>query len=127
MASTALRAGRYVVLANSRGPGTLDSVIASLPDGASAGTVEQAAGARVERGFAIPTEDLFRGETGPRGALYVGSPETVAEKIAANLRALSANLFELKYGMPGLTHESLMRNIELHGQRVVPRVRELLA
>jgi 8-hydroxy-5-deazaflavin:NADPH oxidoreductase len=47
MASTALRAGRYVVLANSRGPGTLDSVIASLPDGASAGTVEQATGARV--------------------------------------------------------------------------------
>jgi 8-hydroxy-5-deazaflavin:NADPH oxidoreductase len=47
MASTALRAGRYVVLANSRGPGTLDSVIAALPDGASAGTAEQAAGARV--------------------------------------------------------------------------------
>jgi predicted dinucleotide-binding enzyme len=47
MASTALRAGRQVVLANSRGPGTLDSVIASLPGGASAGTVEQAAGARV--------------------------------------------------------------------------------
>jgi predicted dinucleotide-binding enzyme len=47
MASTALRAGRSVMLANSRGPGTLDSVIASLPDGASAGTVEQAAGARV--------------------------------------------------------------------------------
>jgi predicted dinucleotide-binding enzyme len=47
MASTALRAGRHVMLANSRGPGTLDSVIASLPDGAAAGTVEQAAGARL--------------------------------------------------------------------------------
>jgi predicted dinucleotide-binding enzyme len=45
MASTALRAGRYVMLANSRDPGTLNSVIASLPDGASAGTVEQAAAA----------------------------------------------------------------------------------
>ena len=45
MATTAVRAGRYVVLANSRGPDTLNSVIASLPDGASAGTVEQAAGA----------------------------------------------------------------------------------
>jgi probable LLM family oxidoreductase len=80
-----------------------------------------------ERGFAIPTEDSFRAETGPRGALYVGSPEKVAQKIAANLRALGANRFDLKYGMPGLTHESLMRNIELYGQRVVPRVRELLA
>src|ERR1017187_5597882 len=47
MAWTALRAGRHVLLANSRGPDTLDSVIASLPDGASAGTVERAAGARV--------------------------------------------------------------------------------
>jgi predicted dinucleotide-binding enzyme len=47
MASTALRAGRHVMLANSRSPDTLDSVIASLPDGASAGTVEHAAGARV--------------------------------------------------------------------------------
>jgi NADP oxidoreductase coenzyme F420-dependent len=47
MAWTALRAGRHVMLANSRGPDTLDSVIASLPDGASAGTVEHAAGARV--------------------------------------------------------------------------------
>jgi predicted dinucleotide-binding enzyme len=47
MASTALRAGRHVMLANSRGPGTLNAVLASLPDGASAGTVEQAAGARL--------------------------------------------------------------------------------
>jgi probable LLM family oxidoreductase len=80
-----------------------------------------------ERGFAIPTEDSFGRDVGPRGALYVGSPETVAQKIAANLRALGANRFDLKYGMPGLTHESLMTNVELYGRRVIPRVRELLA
>jgi hypothetical protein len=28
--------------------------------------------------------------------------------------------------MPGLTHEALMTNIELYGQQVIPRVRELL-
>jgi predicted dinucleotide-binding enzyme len=39
MALTALRAGRQVMLANSRSPDTLDSAIASLPDGASAGSV----------------------------------------------------------------------------------------
>src|SRR6266481_4112980 len=43
-----------------------------------------------ERGFAIPTEESFDAETGPDGALYVGSPETVAQKIAANLRVLGA-------------------------------------
>lgn len=79
------------------------------------------------RGFAIPTKDSFMYEVGPRGALYIGSPETVAQKIAANLTALGANRFDLKYGMGGLSHEALMRNIELYGTQVIPRVRELLA
>jgi probable LLM family oxidoreductase len=80
-----------------------------------------------ERGFAMPTDDSFTWEAGPDGALFVGSPETVAQKIAKNLRALQATRFDLKYGMPGLTHKALMTNIELYGQQVIPRVRELLA
>ncbi len=79
------------------------------------------------RGFAIPTKESFAYEVGPRGALYVGSPETVAQKIAANLTALGANRFDLKYGMGGLSHEALMANIELYATQVMPRVRELLA
>ena len=78
------------------------------------------------RGFAVPTKESFLHETGPQGALYVGSPETVAQKIAANLPALGANRFDLKYGMGGLSHAALMTNIELYGTVVVPRVRELL-
>jgi predicted dinucleotide-binding enzyme len=42
MARTALRAGRRVVIANSRGPESLASVVSELGDGVSAGTVEQA-------------------------------------------------------------------------------------
>jgi probable LLM family oxidoreductase len=80
-----------------------------------------------ERGFAIPTDASFNRETGPHGSLYVGSPETVAQKIAATLRTLDATRFDLKYGMPGLTHGQLMTNIELYGQQVIPRVRELLS
>jgi alkanesulfonate monooxygenase SsuD/methylene tetrahydromethanopterin reductase-like flavin-dependent oxidoreductase (luciferase family) len=78
------------------------------------------------RGFAIPTEESFRQEIGPRGALYVGSPEVVAQKIAHNLTTLGASRFDLKYGMGGLSHEALMTNIELYGTQVIPRVRELL-
>jgi probable LLM family oxidoreductase len=77
------------------------------------------------RGFAVPTEESFTYEVGPQGALYVGSPETVAQKIAANLTALGASRFDLKYGMGGLTHRALMTNIELYGTQVIPRVREL--
>ena len=43
MARTTLRAGRQVVLANSRGPDSLASVVSELGNGASAGTVDQAA------------------------------------------------------------------------------------
>ena len=78
------------------------------------------------RGFAIPTKESFMYEVGPRGALFVGSPETVARKIAATLPALGANRFDLKYGMGGLSHEVLMKTIELYGTQVIPRVRALL-
>jgi probable LLM family oxidoreductase len=79
------------------------------------------------RGFAVPTKESFMYEIGPEGALYVGSPETVAQKIAQNLTTLGANRFDLKYGMGGLSDEALMTNIELYGNQVIPRVRELLA
>lgn len=79
------------------------------------------------RGFATPTKEQFLHEVGPHGALYIGSPETVAQKIAANLPALGATRFDLKYGMGGLSHKVLMTNIELYGTKVIPRVRELLA
>jgi probable LLM family oxidoreductase len=78
------------------------------------------------RGFATPTKEQFLHEVGPHGALYIGSPETVAQKIAANLPALGATRFDLKYGMGGLSHEALLTNIELYGTQVIPRVRELL-
>jgi predicted dinucleotide-binding enzyme len=45
MARTALRAGRRVVIANSRGPESLAPIVSALGDGASGGTVEQAAAA----------------------------------------------------------------------------------
>ena len=79
------------------------------------------------RGFAVPTVDSFLHEVGPHGALYVGSPETVAQKIATNMTTLGANRFDLKYGMPGLSQQAVMTNIELYGSEVIPRVREVLA
>ncbi len=47
MARTALRAGRHVVISNSRGPESLGSVVSELGEGASAGTVHQAAAAGI--------------------------------------------------------------------------------
>ncbi|MBM7505480.1 LLM class flavin-dependent oxidoreductase [Agromyces aurantiacus] len=80
-----------------------------------------------ERGWGAVTREHFEGEASPHGALYAGSPETVAQKIAAALRALGAGRFDLKYSNGTLPHEAMMRSIELYATRVVPRVRELLA
>ena len=76
-----------------------------------------------ERGFRVPTRQTFMRDIGPDGALYVGSPETVANKIVSNLRTLEATRFDLKFGLPGLSQRSVMANIELYGNEVIPRVR----
>jgi probable LLM family oxidoreductase len=80
-----------------------------------------------QRGWPPPTKEQFLRETGPDGAWHVGSPDTVARKIAANLPALGASRFDLKYGMVGLPHDTIMRTIELYGTKVVPLAQELLA
>jgi probable LLM family oxidoreductase len=79
-----------------------------------------------ERGWAPTSRGEFEHEV-TDGSLYVGSPETVARKIAATVRALGASRFGLKYSAGTLGHELLLRSIELHGREVIPRVRRLLA
>jgi probable LLM family oxidoreductase len=61
------------------------------------------------------------------GSLYVGSPETVARKIVATVKALGAARFDLKYSAGPLSHEKMMRSIELYGRKVIPLVRDMLA
>ena len=79
-----------------------------------------------ERGWPPVTRDHFEREAGPDGALCVGSPETVATKIAATVQALGLSRFDMKYSNGTLPHETLMTSIELYGTRVAPLVREKL-
>jgi probable LLM family oxidoreductase len=79
-----------------------------------------------ERGWPPPTRAQFDQEAGPNGALCVGSPDTVAAKIASTARLLDLSRFNMKYSAGTLPHDKLMRSIELFGTRVAPRVRELL-
>lgn len=61
------------------------------------------------------------------GALYVGSAETVARKIADTVRRLELNRFDLKYSNGPMPHGQSMRAIELYGTRVIPLVRDMLS
>jgi alkanesulfonate monooxygenase SsuD/methylene tetrahydromethanopterin reductase-like flavin-dependent oxidoreductase (luciferase family) len=78
-----------------------------------------------ERGWTRPTPSTFRAEIAG-GSLYVGSPETVATKVAANIRLLGLSRFDLAYAVGRVPHEQRMAMIELYGREVIPRVRELL-
>lgn len=63
-----------------------------------------------------------------QGSLYIGSPETVARKMARAIRALDVGRFDLIYSSGGALRASdRLRAVELYGTRVVPMVRELLA
>jgi alkanesulfonate monooxygenase SsuD/methylene tetrahydromethanopterin reductase-like flavin-dependent oxidoreductase (luciferase family) len=59
--------------------------------------------------------------------MFVGSPETVAKRIAATMDALSLSRFDLHYAIGRIPHEHRMAMIELYGREVIPRARELLA
>jgi len=80
-----------------------------------------------ERGWPPYSRARFQNDVGPDGALYAGSPERVAAKIADTVKLLGLGRFDLKYATGTLSHEAMMRSIELYGTEVIPRVRRLLA
>ena len=79
-----------------------------------------------ERGWGPMTRREFDSEIA-QGSLYCGSPETVARKIAATAQLLKIDRFDMKYSAGTLSHEILMRSVELYGSTVIPLVREMLA
>jgi probable LLM family oxidoreductase len=80
-----------------------------------------------ERGWPPMTRAHFDAQLGPTGALLVGDPETVAEKILRvneSLGGISRLTFQMS--VADLPHAKLMRAIELIGTRVAPLVRRAL-
>jgi len=80
-----------------------------------------------ERGWPPASRSEFEQAAGPDGALYVGSPVTVARKIASTVDTLGVVRFDMKYSAGTLPHELMMGSIERYGSEVAPLVRELLA
>lgn len=80
-----------------------------------------------ERGWPPVTRRHFEEQTGPLGALIVGSPQEVAEKILRHSEALGG-ISRLSFQMDNanLSHAKLMQSIELIGTRVAPLVRAAL-
>jgi len=79
-----------------------------------------------QRGWPPMTRSQFDVAAGPTGALMVGSPETVAAKIARAVSALGASRFDLKYSAGTLPHELMLGSIQRYGTEVAPLVRDRL-
>jgi probable LLM family oxidoreductase len=80
-----------------------------------------------ERGWSRMSREQFEMSAGPEGALFVGSPETVATKIIKVVEGLGVSRFDLKYSAGTLPHDKLMNSIALYGREVAPAVRQALA
>jgi len=78
------------------------------------------------RGWHVPNYDQFLAEV-EQGSFYVGSPDTVAQRLADTIRLMDVDRFDLVYAPGAVPHEARMRNIELYGTEVIPRIRRILA
>jgi probable LLM family oxidoreductase len=77
----------------------------------------------IERGWPPMTRARFESQLGPTGALLIGDPDEVAEKILRHSEALGGiSRVTFQMDSAGLTHEQLLRAIELVGTRVSPQV-----
>ena len=74
-----------------------------------------------ERGWPPVTRAGFDAQIGPKGALLIGTPEVVAEKILRHSEALGGiSRVTFQMDSAGLSHEQLLKSIELIGQKVKP-------
>ncbi len=81
-----------------------------------------------ERGWPPTTRAQFDALRGPTGALFIGDPETVAEKILRVHEALGGiDRLNMQMTVAALPHERMLSAIELLGTRVAPLVRDALA
>jgi probable LLM family oxidoreductase len=80
-----------------------------------------------ERGWPPLVRQQFEAARAPRGAVFCGDPEQVAEKVLAQHERFGHTRFLAHMGMGGLEHAKVLRAIELLGTEVAPRVREEVA
>jgi probable LLM family oxidoreductase len=79
-----------------------------------------------ERGWPPATRADFEVQRGPTGALLVGSPQEVIDKILYERELFGMTRFLIQFSVGTLPHDQIMRSIELFGTVVAPAVREAL-
>jgi probable LLM family oxidoreductase len=80
-----------------------------------------------ERGWPPPTRRQFDAERSPRGALLVGSPQEVIDKMLFEYELFRHDRFLMQMSVGTMPHSQIMHSIELYGTRVAPVVRREVA
>lgn len=80
-----------------------------------------------ERGWPLPTRAQFEAECRLDGALFVGGPQDVIDKILYQYDLFRHDRFLLQMSVGTMPHQKIMRSIELLGTVVAPAVREAIA
>lgn len=81
-----------------------------------------------ERGWPPTTRAQFDAARGPTGALIIGDPERIAEKILYVNEALGGlSRITFQMGVSALSHQKMLRSIELLGTQVVPIIKKEFA
>lgn len=80
-----------------------------------------------ERGWPPATRDHFEQEISPTGAVLVGSPQQVIDKILREHELFGMDRFMLQLTVGSMPHDKVLRAIELYGNVVAPAVRKATA
>ena len=80
-----------------------------------------------ERGWPPTTRQQFEASRALRGALLVGSPDEVIEKILFQHRIFGHRRFLMQMSLGTMPHDKVLRSIELFGTKVAPAVRTAIA
>lgn len=80
-----------------------------------------------ERGWPPPTRRQFEAERSQRGAMLLGSPQQVIDKILFEHELFGMTRFMIQFSVGTLPHATIMRSIELYGTVVAPAVRKAVS
>jgi alkanesulfonate monooxygenase SsuD/methylene tetrahydromethanopterin reductase-like flavin-dependent oxidoreductase (luciferase family) len=79
-----------------------------------------------ERGWPPTTRRQFDASRSPRGALLVGDPQEVIDKILREHELFAQDRFLAQFTVGSIPHDKVMRSIELLGTKVAPAIRSTI-
>lgn len=78
------------------------------------------------RGWSPYTKMQFQGGMSPEGALFMGEPNKVIDKMISTIEMFGLTRFVAHIDVGGPTHKEMMKAIELYGTKVLPEVRKAI-